>query len=194
MVDNTKQANQNDPDYDLAFIEHCVKENFRKIPKEERRCVDEHLKEEVLWKNTSLRSQTVGDIRCFFWLVVKAAFPRTFDSIPVRISSKSDEMPKELVVFYWHSRRNPTTSRLDPIGSFCDLPERISFGLQVKPRQRNIDSVRILLLNRTPNDELHALLWQLFYHNSTTSRIKTISLAQFDQIDYLIWWWKMMRL
>ena len=39
MIDNTSQPNQNDPDYDLALkvrpLLNIVKENFRKIPKEE---------------------------------------------------------------------------------------------------------------------------------------------------------------
>ena len=52
MIDNTNQPNQNHPDYDPAFkvrpLLNIVKENFRKIPKEENLCVDEHLKEEVL--------------------------------------------------------------------------------------------------------------------------------------------------
>ena len=52
MIDNTNQPNQNDPDFDLAFkvrpLLNIVKENFRKIPKEENLYVDEHLKEEVL--------------------------------------------------------------------------------------------------------------------------------------------------
>ena len=45
MVDNTNQPNQNDSDYDLAFkvrpLLSIVRENFRKIRKEENLCVDE---------------------------------------------------------------------------------------------------------------------------------------------------------
>ena len=47
MIDNTNQPNQNDPDYDLGFkvrsLLNIVKENFRKIPKEENLCVDEQI-------------------------------------------------------------------------------------------------------------------------------------------------------
>ena len=47
MIDNTNQPNQNDPHYDLSFkvrpLLNIVKENFRKIPKEENLCVDEQI-------------------------------------------------------------------------------------------------------------------------------------------------------
>ena len=47
VVDNTIQPNQNDSDYDKAFkvrpLLNIVKENFRKIHKEENLCVDEQI-------------------------------------------------------------------------------------------------------------------------------------------------------
>ena len=60
MIDNTSQPNQNDPDYDLAFkvrpLLNIVKENFRKIPKEENLCVDEQI---IPFKGRSFMKQHI---------------------------------------------------------------------------------------------------------------------------------------
>ena len=58
VVDNTNQLNQNDPDYDRAFkvrpLLNIVKENFRKIPKEENLSVDEQI---IPFKGRSVMKQ-----------------------------------------------------------------------------------------------------------------------------------------
>lgn len=58
VVDNTNQRNQNDPDYDRAFkvrpLLNIVKENFRKMPKEEHLTVDEQI---ILFKGKSIMKQ-----------------------------------------------------------------------------------------------------------------------------------------
>ncbi|CAF2191400.1 unnamed protein product [Rotaria magnacalcarata] len=47
VVDNTNQLSQNDPNYDRAFkvrpLLNIIKNNFRKIQKEEQLCVDEQI-------------------------------------------------------------------------------------------------------------------------------------------------------
>ncbi|CAF1602945.1 unnamed protein product [Adineta ricciae] len=58
VVDNTNKPDQNDPNYDRAFkvrpLLNIVKENFRKIPKEENLCVDEQI---IPFKGKSVMKQ-----------------------------------------------------------------------------------------------------------------------------------------
>lgn len=58
VVDNTEQLNSNDPNYDRAFkvrpLLNIVKENFRRIPKEEKLCVDEQM---IPYKGKSIMKQ-----------------------------------------------------------------------------------------------------------------------------------------
>ncbi|CAF3441226.1 unnamed protein product [Rotaria sp. Silwood2] len=58
VVDNTTQSNQQDPEYDRAFkirpLLNIIKENFRKIPKEENLSVDEQI---IPFKGKSIMKQ-----------------------------------------------------------------------------------------------------------------------------------------
>ncbi len=62
VVDNSTQLNQNDPNYDRAFkvrpLLNVVKENFRKITKEENMCIDEQI---IPFKGKSIMKQHVSN-------------------------------------------------------------------------------------------------------------------------------------